>query len=164
MKAVIFDIDGTLADNSERQKYLSELRWDMFFNEMGNDYPVKEVLELYNLIKNSQQYKMIIVSGRPEKYKKLTEQWLTWNNIYYDDLYMRKDGDQRKDNVIKQEILKHIKEKYEISFAFDDRKSVVDMWRENGVFCFQSSSLRLTYPQHDEETSILFRIVLLLII
>lgn len=136
-KAVIFDIDGTLADNSERQKYLSELRWDMFFNEMGNDYPVKEVLELYNLIKNSQQYKMIIVSGRPEKYKKLTEQWLTWNNIYYDDLYMRKDGDQRKDNVIKQEILKHIKEKYEISFAFDDRKSVVDMWRENGVFCFQ---------------------------
>jgi len=50
---------------------------------------------------------------------------------------MRKDGDQRKDNVIKQEILKHIKEKYEISFAFDDRKSVVDMWRENGVFCFQ---------------------------
>lgn len=61
----------------------------------------------------------------------------TWNNIYYDDLYMRKDGDQRKDNVIKQEILKHIKEKYEISFAFDDRKSVVDMWRENGVFCFQ---------------------------
>lgn len=30
MKAVIFDIDGTLADNSERQKYLSELRWDMF--------------------------------------------------------------------------------------------------------------------------------------
>ena len=113
-KAVIFDIDGTLADNSERQKYLSELRWDMFFNEMGNDYPVKEVLELYNLIRNSQQYKIIIVSGRPEKYKKLTEQWLTWNNIYYDDLYMRKDGDQRKDNVIKQEILKHIKEKYEI--------------------------------------------------
>ena len=92
-KAVIFDIDGTLADNSERQKYLSELRWDMFFNEMGNDYPVKEVLELYNLIRNSQQYKIIIVSGRPEKYKKLTEQWLTWNNIYYDDLYMRKDGD-----------------------------------------------------------------------
>ena len=29
MKAVIFDIDGTLADNSERQKYLSELRWEM---------------------------------------------------------------------------------------------------------------------------------------
>lgn len=79
---------------------------------------------------------MIIVSGRPEKYKKLTEQWLTWNNIYYDDLYMRKDGDQRKDNVIKQEILKHIKEKYEISFAFDDRKSVVDMWREMVCFVF----------------------------
>lgn len=43
----------------------------MFFNEMGNDYPVKEVLELYNLIKNSQQYKMIIVSGRPENIKSL---------------------------------------------------------------------------------------------
>lgn len=47
------------------------------------------------------------------------------------------DNKLKIDSTTKQEILKHIKEKYEISFAFDDRKSVVDMWRENGVFCFQ---------------------------
>lgn len=138
-RAVIFDIDGTLADNSERQKILQNdgYNWKLFFEKMGNDKVNSSVLELYNVLKLSQKYKMFLVSGRPEEYRKLTEQWLIWNKIEFDELYMRPNGDYRSDVDIKKDILKTIQQKYKVSFVFDDRNSVVEMWRSEGLTCFQ---------------------------
>lgn len=104
---------------------------------MGNDKVNSSVLELYNILRLSQKYKMFLVSGRPEKYRKLTEQWLIWNKIEFDELYMRPNGDFRSDVDVKKDILKLIQQKYNISFVFDDRTSVVKMWRNEGVTCFQ---------------------------
>ena len=50
---------------------------------------------------------------------------------------MRKDGDFRADYIVKQEIYDmHIKGK-NVLFVMDDRQQVVDMWRRNGLKCFQ---------------------------
>lgn len=138
-KAVIFDIDGTLSNNDKRQNILKKdpNNWNKFLEEMGNDPINKEIYEIYNIIKQSNNYKMLIVSGRSDKYKKLTENWLIWNNIEFDELYMRKENDCRSDVEIKKEILNKIKQKYKISFVFDDRSSVVKMWRNEGLICFQ---------------------------
>ena len=138
-KAVIFDIDGTLANNDERQKILKDNvhNWQNFFNEMGNDTVNKAISEIYNIIKKTKKYKMLIVTGRPETYRKITEQWLIWNRIEYDNLYMRSENDYRADADVKKEILQKINKQYDISFVFDDRASVVKMWREEGLVCFQ---------------------------
>ena len=138
-KAVIFDIDGTLANNDERQKILKDNvhNWQNFFNEMGNDTVNKAISEIYNIIKKTKKYKMLIVTGRPETYRKITEQWLIWNHIEYDNLYMRSENDCRSDVDVKREILQKIREQYDVSFVFDDRTSVVKMWREEGLVCFQ---------------------------
>ena len=51
---------------------------------------------------------------------------------------MRGDKDNRPDSEIKQDILKQLqKEGKEILFVVDDRQSVVDMWRANGITCLQ---------------------------
>ncbi len=138
-KAVIFDIDGTLADTSNRQYILQEnpSKWGDFFAKMGDDVKNDAVCELYTIIKKSGEYKMIIVSGRPDNYQKLTEQWLAWNEIEYDELYMRNSNDNRPDSDIKRDILHKLQEVYTISFVVDDRTSVVNMWREEGIICFQ---------------------------
>ena len=138
-KAVIFDIDGTIANNDERQKILKDNvhNWQNFFNEMGNDSVNKAISEIYNIIKKTKKYKMLIVTGRPETYRKITEQWLIWNRIEYDNLYMRSENDCRSDVDVKREILQKIREQYDVSFVFDDRRSVVQMWREEGLVCFQ---------------------------
>ena len=52
-------------------------------------------------------------------------------------LLMRKVGDNRPDDVIKQELLDAIKHRYNIIAAFDDRDKVVQMWRNNNIACFQ---------------------------
>lgn len=137
--AIIFDIDGTLANNSARQKILVENKnnWKSFFETMGDDAPNKSIVELFNVFKKTGKYKMLIVSARPDNYHKLTEQWLTWNYIEYDELFLRKEKDHRQDYSVKYDILQKIRKNYDVRFVIDDRSSVVKMWREQGLTCLQ---------------------------
>lgn len=140
MKTVLYDIDGTLANTEHRQSILKDdpHNWKAFFAAMGDDTTNKAVVELYRLLWASEQHECIIVSGRPEQYRKVTEQWFIWNDIPFGRLIMRPKNDNRADHIIKEDMLnKLLSEGKEISFVVDDRKSVVDMWRRNGLTCFQ---------------------------
>ena len=78
------------------------------------------------------------MTGRNEAFRKVTETWLTWNDIEFNRVLMRADKDYRPDNIIKNEILERLKsEGRDIAFAVDDRRQVVDMWRAAGVTCLQ---------------------------
>lgn len=91
---------------------------------------------------------ILFVTGRSEKYREQTVDWLA-NNLGYGDpesqkanisknLYMRKNGDYRPDYVIKEEIYKNkIESRYKVQAVFEDRKTVVDMWRKLGLTCYQ---------------------------
>ena len=53
---------------------------------------------------------------------------------------MRKDGDQRADHIVKREILAQIRNAgFEPVLVFDDRQSVVDMWRDQGIRVAQTA-------------------------
>lgn len=137
---VLFDIDGTLADIEHRRHLVDcqKPNWAEFFDLMGSDSVNEPVAELYKELWQSNKYECILLSGRPEKYRKITEQWLVWNEIPFKRLLMRKDKDNRADHIIKEEVLNAlISEGKRIAFVVDDRQSVVDMWRRNGLTCFQ---------------------------
>lgn len=51
---------------------------------------------------------------------------------------MRKNGDYRADDVVKREWLTiGLIPRGRVLCAFDDRKRVVDMWRSEGITCYQ---------------------------
>jgi len=136
--AIIFDIDGTIADLTHRLHYIAKKpkRWDLFFKECINDKPITDILALYDMF-NARGIPMILVSGRSDEVRAETEEWLRRNQITYDQLHMRKAGDYRPDWVVKEEILKtHLKD-IPIRYVFDDRNQVVAMWRRNGIRCLQ---------------------------
>ena len=140
MKTIIFDIDGTLADIRHRRGYLDGDRpdWRRFNEVMGDDTPNGPVVSLYKTLWESGQYKVEIVTGRNERFRSVTENWFIWNEIPFANITMRPDKDYRSDNELKQEILNGLLAKgHNIAFAIDDRQQVVDMWRRNGVTCFQ---------------------------
>lgn len=140
MKTILFDLDGTLANIKHRRKFLegSNPDWKSFNQHMGEDTPNFPIINLYKTLWNSGQYEIIILTGRNEKYRAVTEQWLAWNEVPFKKLIMRTDNDFRTDNLIKEEMLKYlISEGKEILFAIDDRQQVVDMWRRNGITCLQ---------------------------
>jgi hypothetical protein len=105
---------------------------------MADDVPNKPIVNLYKTLWDSQRYQLVIVSGRSDEYRKFTEQWLSWNEIPFSELIMRKKSDSRSDHIVKEEILKQIQSlNKEIAFVVDDRQQVVDMWRRNGITCLQ---------------------------
>lgn len=138
IEAYIFDIDGTLADCTHRLIHIDtdfgKKDWDTFYSLCSKDQPIEDVCRIYRELHAD----VICITGRTEKYREQTEQWLNDNDLPFHDLFMRPDGDHRPDYAVKQEIFeKHIKGKYKILGVFEDRDQVVKMWRELGLTCFQ---------------------------
>lgn len=137
MKAVIFDIDGTLADVAHRRHHIVDGRnWDAFFAAMGDDPCVESIQWLAHKLYS--HVPLIICSGRPEKYRAITEEWLARHRIEFVSLLMRPDDDTRQDFIVKGQMLDAILgDGFEPILVVDDRPSVVSMWRERGLTCLQ---------------------------
>lgn len=140
MKAIIFDIDGTLADVNHRLHHLPN--WPKFFADMDKDPVVEPVAAtLRSFFHGPDNYQVIIVSARPDDYRLITGQWLDRNFIPYHRLYMRKSGDFRKDSIVKAEILEQIiSDGYNPFLVIDDRPEVVEMWRSYGICTLQCAA------------------------
>lgn len=129
--AYIVDIDGTLA-------HMGGKRSPYDYAKAINDTLDPHVADLVTKLKFNTQAGIVIVSGRSEDCRKVTERWLDENNIFYDELFMRASGDNRRDDLVKYEIYRdHIHDNWEVLGVFDDRVSVVRMWREIGLKCYQ---------------------------
>ena len=139
MKAVIFDLDGTLAGLSHRIHHIKRhpVNWDAFFAECGNDAliePIRDLAQDFDQL----GYKLIMVSGRSDKVRNVTWDWLNAHSVPCHELHMRREGDYRQDFLVKSEILDDLLvSSNKIKFVIDDRPSVVAMWRERGLTCLQ---------------------------
>lgn len=154
-KAIIFDIDGTLANNQHRLHHIQKTPkdWDSFFRDMSKDTDIKPIGLVFCLlglareflkeisISNDIELEIVFCTGRPEKYREVTKAWL-YSNLdgacSEFKLFMRKDGDHRPDYIVKEEMIGELwAQGLEPYIVFDDRKQVVDMWRRNGITCLQ---------------------------
>ncbi len=134
-KAVIFDIDGTLAIMGDRSPY----DWKKVGLDSPN-YPVVEALRTYM----ERGYNILIFSGRDSVCHEETMQWLENNNIGYDLLLMRSKNDMRQDTQVKYEMFNIVRDLYHVVSVYDDRKSVKRMWVSIGLHVFDCN-------QNDEE-------------
>lgn len=134
---VIFDIDGTLADISERIHHVKKKpkNWNAFFQRMAQDKAIHSMVRLCNVL-NESGVKILLCSGRNEEHQLQTVQWLTQQGVNYHELIFRRDGDMRSDTVVKREMLSGI-DRSKILFVVEDRSRVVEMWRSEGLVCLQ---------------------------
>ncbi len=133
-RAIIIDLDGTVALKGERSAY--------DYNRVDEDLPNKPVIKIVeNYLSYGQGNRVIFLSGREDSCFEKTKTWIKDNVCLMDIeslLLMRKTGDNRKDCIIKKEIFDaEIKDKYYIDFILDDRNQVVNMWRKMGLTCLQ---------------------------
>ena len=136
---IVFDLDGTLADCRHRRYHVENnpKNWKRFFDEMVMDPIVPSLAQLLYSLQNPSN-RILICTGRPEAYRRVTEEWLHSFNVCHFKMYMRKDNDYRADNIIKKELLDAMTaEGHRPDLSIDDRESVVSMWRENGIPCLQ---------------------------
>jgi hypothetical protein len=135
--AIICDIDGTLAHMTNRGPYDTS----KYADDSKDDF----VHSLFACLCKFHGATRIIVSGRSEEFRDVTEKWLADHGITYKHLYMRdpsrKDekGNKLNDAIIKREIYEQYNEpNYRVICCIDDRNRVVNMWRnELNLICLQ---------------------------
>jgi hypothetical protein len=139
---VVFDIDGTLANIEHRLDYVRSKpkNWKAFDAGIPNDKVNEPVARVFHsMVASDFNNDIVLASGRNERSRQATEDWLELNGLgHYDKLYMRKTDDRRCDDIVKREMLDQIIADYgkKPDMVFDDRPRVVRMWRDNGIFVF----------------------------
>lgn len=130
--AIIVDLDGTLFHMNGRGAF----EW-MRVGEDTIDPKVHELLKFYK----AQGHQVILCSGRDSVCREVTEKSLADNGVEYDQLFMRKKDDMRKDVYVKLELyMDHIMSDYDVYVCLDDRNQIVRAWRGIGLKCFQVQS------------------------
>ena len=104
------------------------------------------MVELFYMLAEKKNNRILFCTGRREKTRKdtkfqidvLTKDLITKNPLLKFPIYMRKNGDTRPDSKIKSDLYEQmLKDGYNPKIIFEDRASVVQMWREKGLRCLQ---------------------------
>jgi len=142
-KVVIFDLDGTLAIIDKRREKASlpngKMNWKTFFapENIQLDEPNPPVIESFKAMQQA-GFMVGIFSGRDDISIEETKDWLNQHGIEPAFLKMRKSGSFTPDDKLKKLWLDDLVGLgHEVMCVFDDRDKVVNMWRENGISCFQ---------------------------
>lgn len=153
---VVFDLDGTIANIDHRTHFVrgGNHDWDSFNRECIYDRGVSHVIETFHAHVKA-GHKVRIWSARSDVVRTQTENWLSDMGI--DPCYlqhMRSAGDNTPDVELKRYWLNQEYERPDL--VYDDRQRVVDMWRAEGIPCFQvvanwedASSRRVIEPSCD---------------
>lgn len=138
---VIVDIDGTIAKIGDRLKYITQQDpkdYNAFYDHCHEDQPIKNLCHVVCTL--SQEYDIVFCTGRSERCRKQTEEWLERHLDLAEEyqLLMRKDGDHRHDVQTKPELLEKAGIQPEnVLCILEDRSSMVKKWRELGYTCLQ---------------------------
>lgn len=129
-KAIICDLDGTLAMSNGRSFY------DESHEHLMMD-TINPILKNLLLMYNSNGYEIIFCTGR--KNKESTALWIKENlkELSHSRLLARHKDDNRKDFVVKKDMYEGaIAGEFFVEAVFDDRLSVCDMWVSLGLYVF----------------------------
>ena len=144
----------------------SKKDWKSFVDNIKYDVPNEPIRDLLLQFNFNSDNNIFFLSGRNEAQRDITEQQIKdcgFNVLYQDEvkpykddiyhiydhwreiLLMRPDDDYRPDVELKSDLYDKLleihgdifKPTYQSTIIFDDRQSVVDMWRSKGLTCCQ---------------------------
>jgi len=132
--SVVIDLDGTLARIGNRSPYDAK-DCDLI------DFPNEHVVDVVQAMFDYYSHNLVFCSGREDKHepetRRFIEKHLQGAGGSY-ELYMRKTGDTRPDDVVKEEIYREkLAGKVNVKAVIDDRLKVCKMWHRLGLPLFR---------------------------
>ncbi len=129
----VFDIDGVLADVRHRLHHLQRRpkRWDRFFALAVDDAVLARGHEMAHEAVDS-GLEVVYSTGRPERYRRDTAEWLQRQGFPAGDLHMRANHDRRPASVTKVRVARRLAGVSQVSYLVDDDPRVVTALRRAG--------------------------------
>ena len=136
--AVVFDVDGVLADADHRQEILfsggRRKNWKAFFAAAGDDAVIEELGRLTELV--DRDLVVVLLTARPTSIRDVTVEWLGRHGIRWDLLVMRPEGDYRSSPDAKRMAVHELRSAgFDLRLAVDDDRRNVDMFHDEGIPC-----------------------------
>lgn len=131
----LLDLDHTISISTERNIFFVTEPKNYAAGQAGimDDIPFDPVLVISKLlIENG--YECVVLTARSKSALLNSKNWLAKFQIDCEHIFMREDEDYRPDYIVKEELLKEIREKFGEPFvAFDDRPDVLEMYKRNKI-------------------------------
>lgn len=138
----IFDIDDTLSNSAHRAHWISKdnpaKSWSTYYNLLVDDVPIAPVVTILQNLYDC-GHRIVLCTGRPEKYRDNTVEWLQKYDIPAHDLFMRQPTEAFVRNAqAKQIMFERIKTAgYSPIAVFEDNPLSVEMWKSCGLTVLQ---------------------------
>lgn len=136
--AIIVDLDGTLADNQVRATAKMK-HWKDYW-PLYKHIPEDKINEsIKDLIFNYLGHRIILLTGRPEKFYNETMNWLDTHlrlsiNHRAKLIMMPNDyPEEKSDTDFKEEKLLELMKHYDVRLAVDDSQKNCEMFRKHGI-------------------------------
>ncbi|MQA26875.1 MAG: hypothetical protein GEU94_15755 [Micromonosporaceae bacterium] len=134
----VLDIDATLSDVRRRLHHIKRppKNWDAFFAASGRDAPLPEGLAVAATL--AAEHEIVYLTGRPERIRGITEDWLRRHELPAGRLFMRREGDRRPAAVFKLGRLRRLAAERRVTVLVDDDVAVCDAARAAGFTVLQA--------------------------
>jgi phosphoglycolate phosphatase-like HAD superfamily hydrolase len=132
----IVDLDGVVADVRHRLHFLQTRPkdWDRFFAEAHADPAHPEGLAVIARLADDDE--IVFVTGRPDRLRDETVEWLETLGLDKHRLMMRPQGDRRPAAQVKPELVAALARDRDIGIVVDDDAFVLDALRDAGYPTF----------------------------
>jgi beta-phosphoglucomutase-like phosphatase (HAD superfamily) len=147
----VLDIDGVLADVRHRLHHIAARPkdWRSFFAAASDDPALPEGLAVAAEL--GVEHTIAYVTGRPERLRRTTQEWLRRHDLPPGRLLMRRGGDYRPAREVKLEALRAFDPTSTIAVVVDDDDSVVAALRNAGFTVFHATWSRPDDTLHDAQ-------------
>ncbi|MFF7245835.1 hypothetical protein ACFZBU_18235 [Embleya sp. NPDC008237] len=128
----VFDLDGTVADTRHRLHFVESRPhdWTAFFAAAAQDAPLEEGVALAKA--SVETHEVVYVTGRPERCRRDTLDWLRRHGLPRGRLLMRADRDRRPARVAKPELLRELARGRTVGMVVDDDARVCEAYAAAG--------------------------------
>ena len=132
----IVDLDGVVADVRHRLRFLRSRPkdWDQFFAAAHADPAHPEGLAV--VARLADDHEIVFVTGRPDRLRQRTVDWLETYGLGKHRLVMRPEGDRRPAAQVKRELVDALARDRDIGMIVDDDGLVLDTLRDAGYPTF----------------------------
>ena len=132
-RLAVLDIDGVLADVRHRLHHVARRPkdWSAFFAAAPQDPPLAEGVAMARRLADDGMA-VVYLTGRPERCRADTLDWLRRHDLPEGPLHMRPDRDRRPARVTKREVLRRLRRDCDVAVVVDDDAAVVDLLRADG--------------------------------
>jgi hypothetical protein len=144
---VVFDVDGVLLNCEHRLQLLLDGHHEEHFALASKDKPIPQGIAICKMFLNNPDYRVLFVTGRGDTpyHRQITrydlEDYMDYT-IHDAQLLMREYpevGEHLHDTVKKPLMIEQAGYSLDdIFMVFEDRNSIVDMWRSRGVTTYHT--------------------------